>query len=53
MPLKRIETRLKLVTDITKAIREARKAGVGNPVKIMKEVLDSKKKYRKFKNNIN
>jgi hypothetical protein len=52
MPLKRIETKFKLLAHITKAIREARGAGVRNPVGIMKKVLDSKRNYRKFKNSI-
>jgi len=52
MPLKRIEARLKLLRDINKAIKEAREAGVHNPVELVKGVLDSRRKYKRFKQEI-
>ena len=52
MTLKSVEAKLKLVKDITKAIKEAREAGVRNPVWLMKKALDSRIKYKRFKGKI-
>jgi hypothetical protein len=46
MPLKRTEAKIKLIENITKAIKEARDAGVSNPLELLKKALDSRIQYR-------
>jgi hypothetical protein len=49
VPLKKIEVRVKLLKEIAKAVQEAKKAGITNPIKLVKKTLDSKKKYEIWK----
>ena len=49
MPFKKTEVRVKLLKNITKAIKEAREAGVGNPLELLKRTLDSRIKYKTWK----
>jgi hypothetical protein len=49
VPLKKIEVRVKLLKEIEKAIQEAKKAGITNPIKLVKKTLDSKKTYEVWK----
>ena len=37
MPLERTEARVKLVEEISKALREAERAGIGNPLELLTE----------------
>lgn len=49
MPLKKVEVRLKLLKEIEKAMREAKKVGITDPIKLVKKTLDPKKKYEIWK----
>jgi hypothetical protein len=49
MHLKRTEAKLKLLEDITKAIKEAHDAGIRNPLELLKKALDSRIKYKNWK----
>ena len=49
MPLKRIETKLSLVRDVAKAIKEAEKSGIRNAAGLVKKALDSRANYKVWK----
>jgi hypothetical protein len=49
VPLKKIETKLKLLKKLSKAIKEAQKAGIHNPLGKVKKALDSRIKYKSWK----
>ena len=51
MPLKTAKARLKLLTDITEAFKEAHKAGIRNPVEVLKKVMDLRVDYKANKNS--
>jgi hypothetical protein len=49
MPLKRTEAKLKLLENITKAIKESQDAGVHNQLELLKKALDSRIKCKTWK----
>lgn len=49
MSLKRTEARLRLMENITKAIKEAHDAGIRNLLELFKKALDSRIKYKTWK----
>ena len=53
MPLQKIKAHAQLLKKITETLREARAAGVRDPVALLKKVLESRAKYKKFKSNDN
>jgi hypothetical protein len=49
MPLNKTDAKLKLLESVTKAIKEAREAGIRNPLEVLKKALDSRIKYKTWK----
>ena len=53
MLLMKITARAQLLKKLTEAIKEARAAGVRDPVELLKKALDSRKEYKTYKSNDN
>lgn len=49
VPLRRIEVKVELLNKITKAIREAKEAGVTNPEALIRKILHSRSEYKAWK----
>ena len=49
VPLRRIEFNTDLLRKITKAIKEAKEAGVRDPLNVVKKALGSRIKYKAWK----
>jgi hypothetical protein len=47
--VKRVQAKVKLLKDIGKAIKEAREAGISDPVVIIKKALNSRTRYKSWK----
>jgi hypothetical protein len=53
MPLEKIKAQAQLLKKIAEALKEARAAGVRDPVGLLKKALESKAEYKKYKSNNN
>ena len=51
MPLNKIKTQAQLLKKIAAALKEARAAGVRDPVGVVKKVMDSRTKYETWKSS--
>jgi hypothetical protein len=49
MYLNRVEAKINLLEKITKAIKEARDAGVSNPLELLKKALKFRTNYKTWK----
>ena len=49
MQLKRIETKLSLLKDVVRALREAEKSGIHDGAGLVKKALDSRAHYKIWK----
>ena len=53
MPLMKITAQAQLLKKLTEAIKEARAAGVRDPVGLLKKALESRKEYKTYKSSDN
>ena len=49
MPLKRVQAKLKFLNKVRAAIEKAKEAGVHDPVGLVRRALDSRLKYKVWK----
>ena len=51
VPLRRIEVKIDFLRKVTKAVKEAKETGVRDPAGFIKKILDSRIKYKAWKDS--
>jgi len=52
MPIEKVKTRVQLLKEISKAVKEAEAAGVTDALELVKKILESKRQYITWKNRL-